>query len=109
VLVTLALELVGSWAVFAPRRPRIIVAVIASVFQVGIIFTSNYGFLNILVLALGVSLVDDRALGTAAQWITQRLPKAAREAVGRYPRWMSPWRGGPASLTPVEVRRGGMR
>ncbi len=78
VLLTFALELVAPWVVFLTRRPRIILAGIVSVFQVGIIVTSNYGFLNVLVLLLGVALVDDRALTGAARWMIQRVPRAVR-------------------------------
>jgi lipase maturation factor 1 len=78
VLLTFALELVAPWVVFLTRRPRIILAAIVSVFQIGIIVTSNYGFLNVLVLVLGVALVDDRALTGAARWMIDRVPLALR-------------------------------
>ena len=57
VLLTFLLELVGPWVVFAPRRVRLVAAVIVTVFQTSIIATANYAFLNYLVLALGVFLV----------------------------------------------------
>jgi hypothetical protein len=59
---TLFAELVAPWVLLGPRRARIVVAVVLTVFQIGIIATANYAFLNYLVLALGVFLVDDRAL-----------------------------------------------
>jgi lipase maturation factor 1 len=71
VLWTFAMELVAPWAVFLARRPRLIVAVVASVFQVAIIVTSNYGFLNILVLVLGVTLIDDQSLTAIGRWMRQ--------------------------------------
>jgi hypothetical protein len=61
-LLTLLAELLTPWVLLAPRRPRLIVAVALTAFQIGIIATANYAFLNYLVLALGVFLVDDRAL-----------------------------------------------
>jgi hypothetical protein len=60
VVVTLLVELVLVWAVFLPRRFRIACFAAVTALQVGIIATANYAFLNYLVLALGVLLLDDR-------------------------------------------------
>ncbi len=57
-LLTLLVELFAPWIVFAPRRPRFYAAMFLTVFQIGIITTANYCFLNYLVLFLGVFLVD---------------------------------------------------
>src|SRR5207302_9242115 len=43
-------------------RFRVVCFVVVTSLQIGIIATANYGFLNYLVLALGVLLLDDRAL-----------------------------------------------
>ena len=59
VAATLALELVLVWMLFLPRRFRIICFFIVTPWQIGVILTANYTFLNYLVLALGVLLVDD--------------------------------------------------
>jgi hypothetical protein len=59
---TLALELGLVWMLFLPRRWRIACFVIATAWQIGIILTANYTFLNYLVLALGFLLLDDRVL-----------------------------------------------
>jgi lipase maturation factor 1 len=72
---TLALELVLIFTIFLPRRSRIVLFFGITAWQIGIILTSNYAFLNYLVLALGFLLVDDkflspifpRTLRTAAQ------------------------------------------
>jgi hypothetical protein len=56
---TLATELGLVWMLFLPRRLRIICFCIVTPFQVGIIFTANYTFLNYLVLLLGFLLLDD--------------------------------------------------
>ncbi len=69
---TLFAELVAPWVLLCPRRPRIVVAVVLTAFQIGIIATANYGFLNYLVLALGVFLVDDRALSALVRFVTAR-------------------------------------
>jgi hypothetical protein len=57
---TLALELVLVWAMFLPRRIRILCFFIVTPWQIGIILSANYTFLNYLVLALGILLLDDR-------------------------------------------------
>lgn len=59
---TLLLELVVVWMAWLPRRFRIACFLIVTPFQIGIILTANYAFLNYLVLVLGFLLLDDRAL-----------------------------------------------
>jgi lipase maturation factor len=59
---TLALELAVVWMLFLPRRFRIICFFIVTPWQIGIILTANYTFLNYLVLLLGIFLLDDRFL-----------------------------------------------
>lgn len=59
---TLLLELVVVWMAWLPRRFRLACCLIVTPFQVGIILTANYAFLNYLVLVLGFLLLDDRAL-----------------------------------------------
>lgn len=61
-LLTLVVELMLVWLLFAPRPLRIACALGVTALQIGIIATANYAFLNYLVLALGVLLVDDRFL-----------------------------------------------
>jgi lipase maturation factor 1 len=68
---TLFAELVTPWVLLCPRRPRLAVAVVLTAFQIGIIATANYAFLNYLVLALGVFLVDDRALSGLARFVAR--------------------------------------
>jgi len=59
---TLVLELVLVWMLFLPRRVRIICFWIVTPWEVGVILTANYTFLNYLVLVLGILLLDDRFL-----------------------------------------------
>jgi hypothetical protein len=59
---TLALELVLVWMLFLPRRWRIVCFFIVTPWELGIILTANYTFLNYLVLTLGFLLLDDRLL-----------------------------------------------
>ncbi|PYU26093.1 MAG: membrane protein [Acidobacteria bacterium] len=61
---TLALELVLVWMALLPRGFRIVLFWIVTPLQIGIILTSNYAFLNYLVLALGILLLDDKYLAT---------------------------------------------
>jgi hypothetical protein len=61
-LLTLVVELVLVWGLFAPRRWRLVLFAIVTALQVGIIATANYAFLNYLVLVLGVLLLDDTAI-----------------------------------------------
>jgi hypothetical protein len=56
---TLGLELGLVWLLFLPRRWRIVCFFIASAWQIGVILTANYAFLNYLVLSLGILLLDD--------------------------------------------------
>src|SRR5271168_2016025 len=56
---TLALELVLVWMLFLPRRWRMVCFFIVTPWQIGIILTANYTFLNYLVLVLGFLLLDD--------------------------------------------------
>ena len=59
---TLVLELGLVWMLFMPRRWRIVCFFIVTGWQVPVILTANYTFLNYLVLLLGVLLLDDRFL-----------------------------------------------
>ncbi len=62
VFATLALELVLVWMLFLPRRWRIVCFLIVTPWELGVILTANYTFLNYLVLTLGFLLLDDRSL-----------------------------------------------
>ena len=57
---TLALELGLVFMMFFPRRVRLILFFIVTPWEIGVILTANYAFLNYLVLALGFLLLDDR-------------------------------------------------
>jgi len=59
---TLAAELGLVFMMFLPRRFKIICFFILTPFQIGIILTANYTFLNYLVLVLGFLLLDDEFL-----------------------------------------------
>ncbi|MFC5865226.1 lipase maturation factor family protein [Acidicapsa dinghuensis] len=59
---TLVMEFLLVLMVFFPRRVRIICFFIVTPWQIGVIVTANYAFLNYLVLCLGFLLLDDRFL-----------------------------------------------
>jgi hypothetical protein len=59
---TLALELGLVFMLFFPRRVRLICFFIVTPWEMGVILTANYTFLNYLVLALGFLLLDDKFL-----------------------------------------------
>jgi lipase maturation factor 1 len=65
---TLLTETLIVWMLFLPRRWRIACFCIVTPFEISIILTANYTFLNYLVLLLGVLLLDDRTI----EWL---LPK----------------------------------
>jgi hypothetical protein len=59
VYATLAMELGIVWMLFLPRRWRIVCFFIVTPWQIGVILTANYAFLNYLVLCMGILLLDD--------------------------------------------------
>ena len=73
---TLALELVLVWMGFLPRWGRIIIFCIVTPWQIGVILTANYTFLNYLVLVLAFLLLDDRLL---VRFVPARIRKRLQE------------------------------
>src|SRR5579875_2550984 len=59
---TLVMELILVFLAFLPRPWRLACFVIVTIWQIGVISTANYAFLNYLVLVLGFLLLDDGAL-----------------------------------------------
>ena len=66
---TLVMELGLIWMILLPRRFRVILFCIVTVWELGVISSANYAFLNYLVLSLGILLIDDRWL---ARWIPRK-------------------------------------
>jgi lipase maturation factor 1 len=84
VYATLALELGLVWMLFLPRRWRIVLFFIVTPWEISVILTANYTFLNYLVLSLGVLLLDDRFLRKflPAKWKKEgELPAGESKAV----------------------------
>lgn len=69
VAATLIMELGLVWMICFPRRVRIVLFCLVTCWEAGVISTANYAFLNYLVLALGILLVDDRFL---TKWVPLR-------------------------------------
>jgi hypothetical protein len=61
-LFTLVTETLLVWMLFLPRKWRIVCFCIVTPFEISIILTANYTFLNYLVLLLGIFLLDDRTI-----------------------------------------------
>ncbi len=82
VYATLALELGLVWMMFLPRRWKIVLFCIVTPWEIGVILTANYTFLNYLVLTLGVLLLDDGFLRKflPAKWKQQEEFAAAEES-----------------------------
>ena len=59
---TLVMEIGIVWMLFLPRRVRLICFFIVTPWEIGVILTANYAFLNYLVLVLGFLLLDDRSV-----------------------------------------------
>ncbi len=85
VVVMFAIEGAAPFFMFGPRRARFAAAAALVGFQLLIIFTGNYGFFNILTLALCVLLLDDAAW--AWRWRASGSPV---ESAPRRGGW-SPW------------------
>ena len=57
-----AVELAVPLLIFTPRRPRGLACLAIAAFQLLILLTGNYGFFNLLTLALCLTLLDDAGL-----------------------------------------------
>jgi hypothetical protein len=57
------MELAIVFLLFLPRRARLVCFFIVTPWEIGVILTANYTFLNYLVLSLGILLLDDGYLG----------------------------------------------
>jgi hypothetical protein len=77
-LATLVMELAIVWMILLPRRWRILCFFIVTPWEIGVIFTANYTFLNYLVLALGFLLLDDRFFSRWVKIRAERTPPPRR-------------------------------
>jgi hypothetical protein len=81
VVATLGMELVVVLMLFLPRRFRLICFLIVTPWEIGVILTANYTFLNYLVLSLGILLLDDRMLRRFVPRLLSSPEPAREEAV----------------------------
>ncbi len=82
--VMFAVEGVAPFFVLAPRRLRFAAAWTMIAFQTLILVTGNYGFFNLLTIALCVPLLDDGAW----PWTWGRAARPAAARRGRWPAWL---------------------
>ncbi len=68
--VTLVIELLLPFLIFAPRRPRMFAAWCFILLQSAILLTGNYNFFNLLTSCVCLFLFDDDALN---RWLPERL------------------------------------
>jgi hypothetical protein len=89
VYATLAMELGIVWMFVLPRRWRIVCFFIVTPWEIGVILTANYTFLNYLVLALGVLLLDDQFLCrfVPARWTNTDALSMSDTVVTEGPPW----------------------
>lgn len=84
-VMTLVMEFVLVLMVFFPRRVRLICFFIVTPWEVGVILTGNYAFLNYLVLALGILLIDDayleRVVPARFRYTASAIPARERPSV----------------------------
>jgi len=94
VAATLVMELGIVWMFLLPRRWRTVCFFIVTPWEIGVILTANYTFLNYLVLALGVLLLDDRFLDrfVAAKWRSSGAESTARPVPAWGAKFVRAWR-----------------
>jgi hypothetical protein len=101
VILTLVIEIFLVWMLFLPRRFRIACFCIVTPFEISIILTANYAFLNYLVLFLGFLPLDDRFLEWAlpqsirrfVQGVQRKTKASSSSAVSASPQsWPESWR-----------------
>ena len=100
---TLAMEIGIVWMLFLPRRVRLICFFIVTPWEIGVILTANYAFLNYLVLFLGFLLLDDRSVRWLVPERFLRTLDAQSSEVEEPPVWQP---ASEAPACPVRVERG---
>jgi lipase maturation factor 1 len=102
---TIVLELGLVWMLFLPRRWRIVCFFIVTPWEIGVILTANYTFLNYLVLSLGFLLLDDRFLlrFMPSPW-RRLLPAIESTAAGGIEKLAEPAEAPKLTETPHEAR-----
>ncbi|HYR58194.1 MAG TPA: lipase maturation factor family protein [Chthoniobacteraceae bacterium] len=92
-----AIELVAPFLIFAPRRLRHIGGLALIALQLGIMFTGNYAFFNLLSIALCLLLFDDDAW--PQRWRARFQPDESAPPAATWPLWIfGPVAGGIAMI-----------
>ncbi len=89
VVVTLVIEGVVPFLLFATRQWRIFAVIMMVAFQVVIEATANYGFFNLLSIALCVLVIDDKIWsrgGKVFHNLRERLTRSCRPSLFRVPK-----------------------
>jgi Lipase maturation factor len=94
---TLVMELGLVFMLFSPRRIRVICFCIVTPWEIGVILTANYAFLNYLVLSLGFLLLDDRSL----MWLVPRRWRPPEPVHVPEPAWEKSKEEAPLSILSV--------
>ncbi len=82
VAVTLVIEIIVPFLIWAPRRLRLFACALFVAMQIAIGLTGNYAFFNLLTIALCVLLIDDHA------WPGDRRLTTPRALGWRWPVWI---------------------
>ena len=105
-LATLVIELGVVFLGLSPnRRARLAAFVIVTPLQIGIIATSNYAFLNYLVLALGVLLLNDAPFERAAARLRRLVRAPGRRSAPAAEAHGDPAETAPGATAPRLARR----
>jgi hypothetical protein len=82
------IEIAVPFLIFAPRRLRLVACAAFVLFQAAIMATGNYGYFNLLTIALSLVLLDDAAW--PRRWSARYAVRRAPAMQGRQRRW-SAW------------------
>jgi len=99
---TLVMELGLIWMILLPRRFRVILFAIVTIWELGVISSANYAFLNYLVLSLGILLIDDGSLARRSprRWRSRLEAVLSPDNLSEQP----PETDKPAEMSPLRMR-----
>lgn len=88
------IELAVPFMILCGRRARLIAAIVFTLLQMAIAFSGNYGFFNLLTIALSLNLIDD----CSVELIVQRCKLQKFATMTRVPAAMPAWLNRAASV-----------
>jgi len=83
-LLTFVVELGVPFLFFLPRRPRMLGGLLVIAHQAAILLTGNYGFFNLLTIAVALCLFDDRAWRAVLERLPGGETSASEDAEDRW-------------------------